>query len=475
MTEKYRFEELDRETRDYLLYARDQEGKGMPGIYIAKANYWPIIGLFVGFGVVIATLFATFPPTDPPAKEAMLQTAGFLLGGRLIVAAIRVWTAGKSGKYAGHFTYADPETLYQASGSAIEVVDLADVREAKAAQNFNEGKYKSTSITLKVGSQRETIQVHNEERGRRLTVYLNAVAYMRDGGEDGKDEALRKLSPEAMGSVAKTVAKTGEFPSDPGRTEEGESIRVPHPRRDGRASFGLFGILAVILIGIGMFLGLLAVNYPFRDEVVFARIKDLSPKEQPYFLRQYLAEPNFKAHRDEAQQLLNERYENGVRANILGADPDMKKGLSEVVLALKDKPAPVASLLAIEEESPAGQGVSATGREKSVQQKLADKWGATIGDELVAFATLEDPDKPGQADKTVPAMIDVRWKFTPQGSVDYTIQFRTSPNEEPVVVASGTQPAQGDALRTIDALSDQIVAKTIGLTKMRPAPVIEDF
>ncbi|HEX3148574.1 MAG TPA: hypothetical protein VHR66_10850 [Gemmataceae bacterium] len=475
MTEKYRFEELDRETRDYLVLARSEEGKGAPGMFIGQTDYWPIVALILGFAIIILTVIFAFPPVDPPMKEAMIQTAGFLLGGWLVIAAIRVWAAGKSSNYAGNFIYADPENLYQASGSTIRITDLGELREAKAVQNFNEGKYQNTSITLKVGHDRPSIQVNDQDRARRLTVFLNAVAYMKDGGEDGKDDVLRKLSPEAMGSVAKHVAKTGEFPSHPERTEEGHSVRVPRPRKDGRASTGIFGMLAVIFAGVALFLGFLAMNYPVRDEVVFSRIKELPQKEQPFFLRQYLAEPNFKAHRDEVQQLLNKCYEDGVRTNVNGTDDEMKKGLGEVVLALKDKPQPVASLLTVEDEMQAGQGLDSSGREKTVQQKLADKWGATIGDELVVFATLEDPDKPGQSDKSIPAMIEVRWKFTAAGSVDYTLKFRKSPDEEPFSVTTGNQPSMGSPIATIEAMSDQIVSKTVGMTKLRPLPPPDDF
>ena len=99
MSQKYFVEELDVETRDYLLLARDKEGKGVPGIYVGKVNYLPILGLAFGFLAILATLIITVPPTEHPVKEAMLQTAGFMLGGWMIVAALRVWIGGKSGRY----------------------------------------------------------------------------------------------------------------------------------------------------------------------------------------------------------------------------------------------------------------------------------------------------------------------------------------------------------------------------------------
>src|SRR2546429_9560015 len=109
MTEKYGFEELDRETRDYLIHVRDEAGHGMPGVYVGTPNYLPVVGVILGFVVVIVTLIVTLPPTDPPVKEALLQTAGFLFGGWLVPAALRVWMGGNSGRYAGHFVNSAPE------------------------------------------------------------------------------------------------------------------------------------------------------------------------------------------------------------------------------------------------------------------------------------------------------------------------------------------------------------------------------
>jgi len=467
MTEKYQFHELDRETRDYLLLARDQRGNGLPGVFVGKTNLLAAVGLVVGFGVIIATVVMTFPPTDPPAKEAMLQTAGFLLGGWMVVAALRVWAAGRSGRYAGHFVYADPDFLYEADGSTVAVTDLAELREAKAVQNFNEGKYRNTAITVKCGPERSQVTVPDEAGGRRVTVFLNAVAYMRDGGEDGKDDTLRKLSPEAMGAVAKHVATTGEFPTNPARAEGGNAIRVPHPRREGRASSGVLGLALIALIGTGLFFGFLTMNYPYRDEAVFARVRELPPKEQPPALRLYLSHDQFAAHRDEARQLLGERYEAGVKANVAGNDADLRRGLADVVLALKDKPTAALSLRTLEEAAPRGMEGGGALRQKVAGEKLADKWGSTIGDELVVFAMLDDPG--------LPANIDLRWKVTDGGGVAYTIAFRRSPDDEPVVTAIGTVAAGPDPGRTVDSMCDQILAQSVGLTRIRPTPPPEDF
>ena len=485
MPTTFHFEELDHETRDYLHMAREQNGKGMPGIFCPKSNNLPVIGMIVGFVIIIATVIVTFPPTLPPTKEALLQTAGFLLGGWMIVAAMRVWMSGKSGKYGGHFIYADPDNLYVGKGGVVEITDLYELRDAKAVQNFNEGKYTGTDITLKVGKRRTTVHVKDEERGRRLTVYLNAVCYMRDGGEDGKDEDLRKLSSEAMGVIAKEVAKTGEFPSNIRRAEEAEVTRVARPKKDGRRSLGIFAILATILVGVGLFFSFRAINPPLRDHAVFSQIKSLDAKQQPYALRVYLMNPDFTAHRDEAQRMLDGHYDNAVRNHINGSDADLKKAMSDVVLALKNKPQPVISFVCAEEQAPPGQEIKTSAREGQVQKDLADKWGATIGDELVVFAAPADPDNPSAVDKKSKGMIDLRWRFADNATIEYTIEFRLSPDEAPIIskklvvtpedggAAAMKEPERSNRMN--EALIEDVIKKTLGTTRPRQLQQPVDF
>jgi hypothetical protein len=467
MSEKYQLEELDSETRDYLLFARDNKGKGAPGMFAGKSFYLPAIGLAVGFVIMIVTVFLTFPPTEHPVREAMLQTAGFLVGGWMIVAALRVWAGSKMGGYAGHFVYADPENLYEAKGSTVEITDLYDLRDAKAIQNFNDGKYQNTDINLKIGKLRHSVQVSDEERGRRMAVFLNTVAYMRDGGEDGNDDELRKLSPESMGAVAKQVAKTGEFPRRLSDAEDAEMVRVPQPKREGRKSIGLIGILGTLIVGAVLFLGFRAINTPLRDHAIFNKIQAIPGKDQAPALRLYLANPSFTRHREEAKNLLAGHYERGVNANVLGTDPEMKKAMGDVILALKDMPAPVISFITAEEQSPEGPGTPGTTREAEIQRKLADKWGATIGDELVVFVAPSDPDKPEQMDKSLRGMIDLRWRYLPEG-LEYTLEFRKAPDEKPFFSRTGRQPHNAGADATAHTMADRILEMTVGATKLRP-------
>lgn len=472
MPETFQFEQLDAETRAYLLLVRDKAGQGVPGIYVEKANYLPVLGLCGGFGVVIATVLMTFPPTDEPAKEALLQTAGVLLGAWLIVAALRVWFAGKAGSYAGHFVYADPETLYEASGSTVRTTSLVDLREAQAVPNFNEGNYKNTAITVKVGGDRTTFSVADEERGRRLTVFLNALAYMRNGGEDGTDPAYKALTPEQMGAMAREVARTGQFPRS--APDEGREVtRVPQPRADGRASTGLLAILFWGLVGVGMYFGFRTMDAPFRDDVIFARIQELPARDRPWALRMYLAEPAFTAHRERAQEQLSQMYDANVGANVKGNDAQLAEALRELVLSLKTRE-PVVSLITGEDQGPALADGAGPMRETALRNALADKLGSTIGDELVVFAA-PTKEQSNAVDTSLKGMLDVRWKFVGRDQIEYTVEFRKTPDDAPYLSKKFTLVAPPDPTQFATVVGTNLVHDLVGVVRPRPIIVDQDF
>src|SRR4051794_38517608 len=93
------FEELDAATRDYLLAARDRQGKGMPGVFVKGSNALPLLGCILGPIIMFGVLFFTWVPdqiyTDPN-KLAFLQTAGVLVGGWMVLAAFRSWASRRS-------------------------------------------------------------------------------------------------------------------------------------------------------------------------------------------------------------------------------------------------------------------------------------------------------------------------------------------------------------------------------------------
>jgi hypothetical protein len=455
MTETYRAEELDSATRDYLMQARKREGNGLPGICSVKSDYLPIVSLFAGFIVILLTMAVTLPPTENPIREAMLQTAGFLLGGWMIVAAFRLWLGVAGGSQLGKFTYADPDFLYEVKGSTLQITDLGEIEESKIDHNYNDETYRNSVVKLKFPKEVVFVPFSNEVDGNQFNVFFNAVAYMRHGGDDGNDQALQNLSSEEMGDVASQVVETGSFP----RNLQGahSDFRIPHPQRTGRPSTGILPILITIGIGVVMFMGFRLFNEPFRDETIFARIKSLPPKEQPPHLRHYLAHDKFTRHRDEAQKLLEDAYDRSVTQNVLGKHEEAKKGFSQTLLSLKKQPQPVISVKVTEE---GGDPTAKKTREDQIAKDLADRWGATVGDELVFFVQISE--------KEIKSLIDINYKLLATG-LEYTLEFRTSPDAEPHAKYTGVVPTPPNR-SVVDAFVQTVVEQTIGQSRLRPPP-----
>jgi len=460
MTQTYAVDRLDADTLSYLKRVAAADGKRMPGVYQGTTNYWPVIGLILGFILIGATVLGTFPPTEEPAKEALLQTAGFLLGGWMIVAAFRIWSGAAAGKRLGKFIYADPLNLYQVSGSGVAVTDLTDIQEAKATQNFNEGKYQNTHIEMSLGKRSKAFTLYSERTGRQMAVFLNALAYMRGGGEDGTDEQLKTLAPEQMAGIAKHIAATGSFPRSMTDVDETDAVDIPSPRADtGGGGGGFVWYLLIIAAGAALFFGFRTMNKSLREDVIYARIMELQPKDQPPALRMYLSHPDFKNHRAEAEAKLESAYRTAAAQMVQGKNPEFAEAMRMSILGLAKKPQPVISLR-VEEEGAAAGNVQVKQREDTTARELADKWGSTIGDELVIFAQLDD--------KAIKPMIHVAYRMA-GAAVQYTVTFRHGPDDPPYKTVSGAYNAVlGPNPFGVPGFADHIMGESCGLTRQRP-------
>ncbi|WP_020469283.1 hypothetical protein [Zavarzinella formosa] len=467
MTQHFTTDQLDADTLRYLQIVAAADGKRMPGIYNGQTNLWPVGGLIIGIAILVATFFLTFPPTEEPTKEACLQTAGALLGGWMITAAFRVWMASASGKRLGDFVYADSLSLYEVSGNSVTVTSLTDIEEAKVTQNFSEGAYQNSAVSVKLVSGRKFFTLYSELTGKRMAIYLNSLAYMRAGGEDGTDEQLKALNPTEMAAVAKHISSTGNFPRTLADVDEVDHIEVPVPRSGGSGMSGGF-IWYLMIIGVGavMFFGFQTFNKLMREDTIYDRIMQLSPKDQPPALRLYLARPEFNKHRAEAEAKLLTAYTNASTRMIQGKNPDFQESMRILVMSLATRPQPVISLV-IEEENAAGDP-QAKDRMKKTRDQLADKWGSTIGDELVIFAEPDDP--------AVKGMIQIAYRFQ-NGGLAYSVTFRKGPDDEPFKKLDGVYKATLDPNAfDIPGFVDHLLGESCGITVQRvQIPLDEDF
>jgi hypothetical protein len=465
-TQTYHFETLDEATKDYLRLARDNRGSEMPGICVHKSDFLPLLGLIIGIGLIVATLVLTLPPHffDNPTNEAMLQTAGLLVGGWMVIAACRVWAAKRSPRYLGHFVYADARHVWDASGALVRITDIGELREAKATQNYSEGKYQNTKVELSFPGERPSLTVHDEDGGDRLVAFLNHVIRLRGGEGGGRATA----SPVTLGAMARVAAYSGKVPT--ALSERALAVsRLPEPEQVSEPRSGLVNYVLIIAAAVGGVFLMREVDTVLRDDAVFEDVKDQAPP----LLRAYLLDKRCTAHRGEVEHLLARYYEpkiNRLKEQAKTPGQEWVTGLAEVIDQIKSAPVEVVSIRANEARDPARTGdnfddAAIKMRQEEVEKKVANDLVAFVGQDRIAFA---------QAPPDVPPMIELSYKYTPaaeaqrRGEYDLQllVQFRRGPEQPVIATKTWVARPSGGSLRELREAAlqaaQQIVADLSG-------------
>src|SRR5438105_8765227 len=147
------FEELDDETRAYLQEVRARRGSRTPGVFVGGGNGWPVLAFLAGPVIALFAVAQGFLSTKDDWAVALLQTAGVMLGGWLVVYAFRRWFA-PARKFAGFFTYFDPTHVYQVSGESVTVTDVSDFSGVDARHTYSGGNYGGSNVTFDLGGRR---------------------------------------------------------------------------------------------------------------------------------------------------------------------------------------------------------------------------------------------------------------------------------------------------------------------------------
>jgi hypothetical protein len=483
MSTTYNFEELDAQTREYLTAVRDAGGRGSPGVFAPSGDTLPGAGCILGPVVIAATLLGTLIPDgmalNDPTGLAMLQTAGLLLGAWLMTAKLRL--AASRGRLAGNWVYADPLFLYRAFREQVTVTPIDDLVEARVTHNHNNDSYTNSTVTLLFpGHRAESLTVANERRAEQLQAYLNYVAWAR--GPEGGGRA--KLSPAALGGVARYVAKNDNEPKD----AEGELnlslveldiTEVPEePARDGRAVPSLLPYAVMLLFAAACFcLFAFVIDPPMRDDALFNVV--MKEPAEPQYLRLYLSDPRNTRHRDAVAKRLSRFYDAPIDyVKDKGENPELREGMAQVLDSLRTAEQPVVSLRVTEQNTPPGAEDGRANREKVLRTQLVNAinrefsrqpWGgpvrfpgevnppprSPVGEQLIAFV-----EPPEGADK---AHFDIVYAVEPAGNgqsrISATVTIRTDVSGNPVATASVAVPGTFNT----DALDQQMpwVATTL--------------
>jgi hypothetical protein len=491
MTTTFLLEELDQPTREYLLAVRADEGRGAPGVFAAAANQWPTLGCIFGPILILGTLFFTLNTGmgivyDDPTRVALLQTAGLLLGGWMLVAALRVWARNRSEDYAGHWVYADALHFYVAKGEQVKVTPLVDMIRATVTHHLNNQKYQHSMVELRFpGNAQMSVKLTHEGRAEQLIAFLNYLAWSR--GPEGGDRG--DLPPAVLGGVARYVAKNDQEPLGANYAlnldlVQVEITNVPEdPQRDRRAIPRVLAYVVMLPLAVICVFVMAEVNIPFRDDAIYQAVTQ--PPMEPRFLRAYLIDPRNTLHRQEVTDRLAPFYNpviNSVRTQ--AQNETLKKGFIEILESLRRADQPVVSLRATETKSPPGKEAGAVDRAKKLAEGLAlatnDEFGRIapaiqppqgvvfpeppppLGHQLIAFAAAPD-DAPH-------SHFDVAYAFEPdQGGYQVTakVTIRVAVDADPVATATLTLPGQYTPEKVdaaVNDLKERLMRDMVGVT-----------
>src|SRR5437899_159048 len=174
MSKTFIFAELDRDTREYLLEARERKGKGMPGVFAPLANPLPGCGAICGPIIILVTLLFTLTDWinliyDDPNRVAFLQTAGLILGGWMFLYALRAWAGGKGSSVAGTWIYADALHIYEARREQVVITPIPDIFSITYDHKYQNNKYSNTVVKIALDrGVKQTITIGEEGKAERF-------------------------------------------------------------------------------------------------------------------------------------------------------------------------------------------------------------------------------------------------------------------------------------------------------------------
>jgi hypothetical protein len=408
MSQKFIFEELDEATHNYLIAVRENEGAGAPGVFAPTSSSMAGCGCIGGPIIILVTLLFTLTSWidviyDDPVRVALLQTAGLLLGGWLLLAGVRSSASKGSKRVAGHWVYVDPLHMYEALREQVTVTRVDDAIEANFTHNYNNGNYQNSVVRILLGDNKVTqVTLKNEARAEQMVVFLNYLAWAR--GEGG-DRAT--LPPASLGGLAKYVSKHDAEPKDAEgninlNLVELDITEVPEePTREGRAMPSFLPYIVILVGGLAIF-GLMAyvINPPMRDDAIYSAITKYQWAIEPRLLRAYLIDERNTRHRKEAQDLLSNFYSTPISQIEAKADnPLLKQGMIKVLESLRGPDQPIVSMRIREQfdGKPSGKA-GADQRQKKLQEALVGGTatagaGGGIMDELARISpAIRSPD-----------------------------------------------------------------------------------
>jgi hypothetical protein len=445
------YTQLDDETKAYLGEVRASNGQGAPGVFMKTSSGYSVLAFLAGLVILPLFVWAGYSSNKPAWANAMIQTAGVLLGGWLMLYAIRRWLASPN-KYVGKFFYFDPDHVYIGEGEQLKYAPFDDETTVVPVG--------PSSVRVETSDSRFDVPVSNRGFAVYVANYYDALRHLRTEEPDWSN-----LSSAESGAVAKYMVQNDRLPNDLSDVELSID-KLPdevHPKRGG--GFGFLRYLLILVIGAGAFVAFTLTNKPIRDEANFADVKDGGPAK----LRDYLLNPYNEKYRDEVTKLLAQKYDAPIQmVRDKATDAELKEGFIKLLDTLRGPEAPAVSLSVKDQDDHALSSWA-----DSLRTRFADGIGNAIGIEHIVFVRKPD-DKP--------ALLDITYASTNPNRITWTVELRLKADDpQPYLKVSRTTSLtannpSGLPLQPTEAVYQDVMMKMVGTAPAAPPPLpLEDW
>ena len=432
--QRYETTELDHATLDYLHQVVEGEGRGMPGLYFdaedgkVSGPKWPVWGFIGGPIVMLVTLLITWDSMRSPVPVALLMTAGYLLGGWMLLAAIRcVIARGREG-YLGYFEYVDPLYLWRGRGSAVEVEPLHLVTGTNPSGN---------RVLIEKSDGDVTLDLRTSGMAGEVSDYLTAIP--EGHGTD----------PVQRGYEAKTKVLAEE--------DDKDVEAIPAPRRQHPARGWTMPLILVATTAV-LYFCCHALAVSMRDGAIF----EMVDKKDPGWLRIYLSDPRNTRHREEVVKQLQTYHDNVAKSIEDGkGDAEIRSGLANVIRSLADHGQPLITVGFVHSEKgptvPEGyfSDAAKAGLEKYIVLELHKVIEPLVKVQPTIIPFDLSPPKPvdlvdvaqivdGPATMLIEAKVKPGDKADKECSIRWTVTFQATPEADKKIATFESKTTRGD-------------------------------
>jgi len=466
MEQRFESEELDQETLEYLQKAVKYQGHGMPGIYLNSsqahlpAAYVHIVAVICGPIIMLVTLGFTWGSLANPVGTALFQTAGFFLGGWMIVAFVRCLLARARSDYLGYFKFVDPLFIWHGTGRGVDVTSLSMLLGAEVRNTHNEtGNYKSSTLRIDLADRTVSMEVRSESKGEQLEEFLNALVDIRTG------------SPTERGYAA--LERVQSLDGDDDMDEDGQIVEtIPEPRRVRSARGWLLTALLLPIAAIGVFMISYQLAVVLRDDATYEAVKG---KPAPN-LRFYLIDRRNTRHREAVIGELGRHHELAATQVLNnGREAELQHGLADIIRELKSDPRPVVTVWFKRGEKgpevPAGylSDEHLQTIDRDMIRDFSQRMDGVVGTGMVDFGEVtEGPARMEVVSKVVPGKANEPWRL------EWTVTLKAKPLAEDgatrtVRMQTSLTPAQG--AKPADTVRGMYRAFSVELSKRIGPPM----